>query len=153
MRIAAKHIKDWAQTKRAQGELPLLVRRLAVQTGSITQMAVPAGDFTAQQLREQWQSYIIGWWSYFSYANWRRDLHALSGWIRRHMRKYLWLRWHNRHGRRNALARLGVKGRALGVAGCRRGAWFMARHVVVNQALKTRRLDRWGFSLPWLLAG
>lgn len=110
-------------------------------------------SLTAQQLREQWQSYITGWWSYFSYANWRRDLHALSGWIRRHMRKYLWLRWHNRHGRRNALARLGVKGRTLGVAGCRRGAWFMARHIVVNQALKTRRLNRWGFSLPWLLAG
>ena len=110
-------------------------------------------SLTARQLREQWQSDITGWWSYFSYANWRRERHALSGWSRRHMRKSLWLRWHNRHGRRKALARLGVTGRALGVAGCRRGAWFMARHVVVNQALNTRRLERRGFSLPWLLAG
>lgn len=31
------------------------------------------------------------------------------------------LRWHNRQGRRNALRRLGVSGRALGVAGCRHG--------------------------------
>jgi hypothetical protein len=38
---------------------------------------------------------------------------------------------------------LGVRGRALGVAGCRRGAWFMARHIVVNQALKTANLNRY----------
>jgi hypothetical protein len=69
------------------------------------------------------------------------------------MRKCFWLRWHDRHGRRNALARLGVRGRALGVAGCRRGAWFMARHVVVNQALKTATLNRYGLTLPWTLAG
>ena len=110
-------------------------------------------SLTSQQLRDQWQRYVTGWWNYFSYANWRRDVHALSGWIRRHMRKCFWLRWHNRQGRRNALQRLGVRGRALGVAGCRRGAWFMARHVVVNQALKTATLNRHGFILPWVLAG
>ena len=32
------------------------------------------------------------------------------------MRKCFWLRWHDRHGRFNALRRLGVRGRALGVA-------------------------------------
>ena len=69
------------------------------------------------------------------------------------MRKCFWLRWHDRHGRLNALKRLGVRGRALGVAGCRRGAWPMARHVVVNQALKTATLNRYGFTLPWTLAG
>jgi len=88
-----------------------------------------------------------------NWLNWRREVHALSGWIRRHMRKCFWLRWHNRHGRRKALERLGVRGRALGVAGCRRGAWPMARHVVVNQALKTATLNRCGLTLPWTLAG
>ena len=29
----------------------------------------------------------------------------------------------------------------------------MARHVVVNQALKTATLNRFGFTLPWELAG
>jgi RNA-directed DNA polymerase len=110
-------------------------------------------SLTSQQLRDQWQSYITGWWNYYGYANWLRDVHALSGWIRRHMRKCFWLRWHNRHGRRKALERLGVRGRALGVAGCRRGAWPMARHVVVNQALKTATLNRCGLTLPWTLAG
>lgn len=110
-------------------------------------------SLSSKELREQWQRYVTGWWNYFSYANWRRQVHALSGWIRRHMRKCFWLRWHDRHGRCNALRRLGVRGRALGVAGCRRGAWFMARHIVVNQALKTATLNRYGFTLPWALAG
>jgi len=109
-------------------------------------------SLTAQQLRDQWHGYITGWWNYYGYANWCREVHALSGWIRRHMRKCIWQRWHNRQGRRNALARLGVRGRALGVAGCRRGAWPMARHVVVNQALKTTTLNRFGLTLPWTLA-
>lgn len=110
-------------------------------------------SLTSKQLREQWHRYSTGWWNYFGYANWCREVHALSGWIRRHMRKCFWLRWHNRQGRYNALRRLGVRGRALGVAGCRRGAWFMARHIVVNQALKTATLNRHGFALPWELAG
>lgn len=107
----------------------------------------------SDELRTQWQSYITGWWNYFGYANWRRKVKALSGWIRRHMRKSFWLRWHNRAGRYNALRRLGIRGRGLQVAGCRRGAWRMATHVVVNQALKTATLNRYGFTLPWELAG
>ena len=107
----------------------------------------------SDELRTQWQRYITGWWNYFGYANGRREVKALSGWIRRHMRKCLWLRWHNRAGRANALRRLGVRGRGLNVAGCRRGAWPMATHVVVNQALKTATLNRYGFTLPWELAG
>lgn len=110
-------------------------------------------SITMTELRTQWQRYIQGWWNYFGYAKWRREIKRLSGWIRRHMRKYFWLRWHNRQGRYNALRRSGVRGRALGVAGCRRGAWSMARHVTVQQALKTARLNQNGFTLPWELAG
>ena len=104
------------------------------------------------ELRDQWQKYIGGWWNYFGYANWRGSVTKLSGWIRRHIRKCFWLRWHNRQGRHKALRRLGVRGKALGVAGARRGAWPMSRHVVVNQALKTQTLNRYGFNLPWELA-
>ena len=104
------------------------------------------------ELRDQWQKYIGGWWNYFGYANWRGSVTKLSGWIRRHIRKCFWLRWHNRQGLHKALRRLGVRGKALGVAGARRGAWPMSRHVVVNQALKTQTLNRYGFNLPWELA-
>lgn len=104
------------------------------------------------ELRTQWQRFITGWWNYFSHANWQREVRKLSGWMRRHMRKCFWQRWHNRQGRHQALSRLGVRGRALGVAGTRTGAWPMSRHAVVNQALKTATLNRYGFTLPWELA-
>lgn len=110
-------------------------------------------SLTSEQLRTQWQQYITGWWNYFKYANWQNKVKALSGWIRRHMRKCFWLRWHNRQGRSNAFRRLGVTGRQQRVAGCRRGAWPMANHVAVKQALKTATLNRYGFTLPWELAG
>ena len=107
---------------------------------------------TSEQLRAQWRRYIEGWWNYFQLADWRREVENLSGWIRRHMRKCFWLRWHHPRGRFQALRRLGVKGRALGLASCARGAWAMARHVVVQQALKTRTLHRHGFIIPWQFA-
>ena len=107
---------------------------------------------TEDELKTCWRSYIDGWWNYFGYANWQAELRRVSGWIRRHMRKYYWQRWHNPKGRAKALRRLGVRGRGVGVAWSRRGAWPMARHVVVQQALKTARLNRAGFGLPWELA-
>ena len=108
---------------------------------------------TEDELKTCWRSTIDGWWNYFGYANWQAEVRRLSGWIRRHMRKYFWQRWHNPKGRANALRRLGVRGRGVGVSWSRRGAWPMACHVVVQQALKTSRLNHWGFGLPWELAG
>lgn len=102
-----------------------------------------------EELRRSWRRYIDGWWNYFGYADRNAQVLRLSGWIRRHMRKYFWLRWHDRKGRAQALRRLGVRGRGLGVASCRRGAWPMSRHVVVQQALRTAQLSRAGFALPW----
>ena len=107
---------------------------------------------TVDELKTCWKGYIEGWWNYFCYANVRAEVYRLSGWIRRHMRKYFWQRWHHPKGRANALRRLGVRGRGLGVAWCSHGAWPMARHVVVQQALKSARLERAGFGIPWALA-
>jgi len=107
---------------------------------------------TSNELREQWRRYIVGWWNYFSLADWRREVEDLSGWIRRHIRKCFWLRWKKPKGRLNALRRLGVKGRALGNAYCSAGAWPMARHWVMHQALSNKTLERFGFTLPWTVA-
>lgn len=106
---------------------------------------------TSNQLRDQWQRTIRGWWNYFKLADWRREVQDLSGWIRRHMRKCFWLRWHHPRGRLNALKRLGVRGRALGNAYCAKGAWAMARHPSLNQALSNAVLQRHGFIIPWTL--
>jgi len=137
----------------ASGAVSIAPKALQKLKEKVRQLWDARQSLTSHELREQWQRYIGGWWNYFRYANWQGGVKKLSGWIRRHMRKCFWQRWHNRAGRRAALKRLGVKGRALGVAGCRRGAWLMARHIVVNQALKTRTLNQYGFALPWALAG
>jgi len=51
-------------------------------------------SLTSEQLRDHWRRYIRGWWNYFELADWRREVEDLTGWIRRHMRKCFWLRWH-----------------------------------------------------------
>lgn len=104
---------------------------------------------TSGELREQWQNYIRGWWNYFQLADRRWEVRDLSGWIRRHMRKCFWQRWHHPRGRIKALRRLGVKGRVLGMAYSGLGAWAIARHWVMNQALKTKTLNHHGFIIPW----
>jgi hypothetical protein len=45
--ITARHIAEWAGGKDAQSALPRYVRRLIHDAGSITQIAVPAGDSTS----------------------------------------------------------------------------------------------------------
>jgi len=104
---------------------------------------------TSEELREQWQSYIQGWWNYFQLADWHGEVRDLSGWIRRHMRKCFWLRWHHPRGRIKALKRLGVKGRSLGMAYSGLGAWAIAGLWVMQQALKNKTLHRYGFIIPW----
>jgi RNA-directed DNA polymerase len=108
-------------------------------------------SLTSNQLRDQWRRYIRGWWNYFALADWRREVENLTGWIRRHMRKCFWLRWHHPRGRLNTLKRLGVRGRALGNAYCSKGAWAMALHPTLQQALKNITLQRYGFIIPWIL--
>lgn len=109
-------------------------------------------SLTSEQLRDQWQRYICGWWNYFKLAGWRQEVTVLSGWIRRHMRKCFWLRWKTPRGRCNALKRLGIAKRSLGNAWSAKGAWPMARHYVMQHALKNQTLRRYGLVIPWEIA-
>ena len=104
---------------------------------------------TSEELRHQWRQYISGWWNYFQLAENRRDIERLSGWIRRHIRKCFWQRWHGSQGRQKALQKLGIRGPTLSLAKCTRGAWRMATHHVVQKALSNRTLQRYGFIIPW----
>jgi group II intron reverse transcriptase/maturase len=109
-------------------------------------------SMTSEELREQWRSYIEGWWNYFQLAERRREVEDQTGWIRRHMRKCFWLRWSTAKGRLNALRRLGVGPRARGLAYSGLGAWRIARLWQMHQALSNQRLHQHGFILPWTLA-
>ena len=109
-------------------------------------------NLTSEQLRDQWRDYIQGWWNYFKLAERRWGVEDLTGWIRRHMRKCFWLRWSTPKGRLNALRRLGVNARGCGLAYSGLGAWRIARLRQMNQALSNKRLQQYGFILPWTFA-
>jgi len=107
---------------------------------------------TSNQLRDAWQRYVRGWWGYYRLAEERRPIFRLEGWIRRHIRKCFWLRWHSAVGRERALRRLGLRGRMLKVAFSSRGAWHLAGTGSLQTALANAVLHRYGFLMPSDLA-
>lgn len=109
-------------------------------------------SLTTKELQGQWQRYLRGWWNYYRLAEWRRPVFDLDGWVRRHIRKCFWLRWHNRKGRLNALRRLGLRGRLLKTASSGRGAWRIASSPSLHTALCNATLHRFGFFVPSDLA-
>jgi group II intron reverse transcriptase/maturase len=109
-------------------------------------------SLTSNELRIRWGSFIRGWWGYFQLAEDRAPIYQLEGWIRRHIRKCFWLRWHNRKGRERNLRALGVKGRLLQVASGSRGAWRIAAAHAMQRALSKATLRKSGFLMPSDLA-
>jgi len=107
---------------------------------------------TSNQLRDAWQRYVRGWWGYYRLAEDRRPIFRLEGWIRRHIRKCFWIRWHSAVGRERALRRLGLRGRMLKVAFSSRGAWHLAGTGSLQTALSNAVLRRYGFLVPSDLA-
>lgn len=106
---------------------------------------------TSVKLEERvrnWQRYIRGWWNYFSICQLWRSVKVLESWMRRHMRKYFWQRWHNRRGRMNALRRLNAKLYHQKQASGSVGAWRNARSPMLQTVLNNARLRRWGLWVP-----
>jgi group II intron reverse transcriptase/maturase len=106
---------------------------------------------TRQPLEErikEWQQYIRGWYAYFGVCIKYPITKALEGWIRRHMRKYFWQRWHNKRGRMNALKRLKAKPYHQRQTSVSVGAWRMARSPMLSTVLNNARLKRWGLWVP-----
>jgi RNA-directed DNA polymerase len=108
---------------------------------------------TSNQLRDAWRQYVQGWWGYYRLAENRQPIFRLEGWIRRHIRKCFWLRWHSPEGRERRLRSLGLRGRMLQVAQSSRGAWHLARTGSLQTALSNAQLRGHGFLMPSDLAG
>lgn len=105
-------------------------------------------SLTSNELRDQWLQFIRGWCNYYSLADepyWRPDI---SGWLRRHIRKCFWHRWHDANGRRRKLSALGVSHRQLQRCPMTGSAWPMARHPAMHTALTNKKLKQYGFLVP-----
>jgi RNA-directed DNA polymerase len=107
---------------------------------------------SSNQLRDDWRQYVRGWWEYFRLVEARGPIYELEGWVRRHIRKCFWLRWHGKAGRLRRLRQLGLRGKALGVASSSRGAWGVAKQPELHRALSNAVLRQHGFLLPSDLA-
>ena len=44
MRITATQLENWAKTRQAQSELPILIRKLISATNSLSGLSMPGGD-------------------------------------------------------------------------------------------------------------
>jgi RNA-directed DNA polymerase len=107
---------------------------------------------SSEELRDVWARYVRGWWGYYRLAEAREPIFQLEGWIRRHIRKCFWLRWHSATGRERMLRKLGVRGKGLKVAYSSKGAWRIAGNGSVQRALNNHVLRRHGFLMPSGLA-
>ncbi len=133
----------------SEGQIRVSPKSLNKLKDKVRELWQSRQNLTSRQLREEWLKFANGWWNYFQLSEENRNLKSVGGWIRRHMRKCFWQRWHSPQGRRNALSRLGVRGRGLGNAYSSRGAWRMATNPTVLQALSNANLKRYGFIIPW----
>lgn len=131
-----------------QGEIEIAPKSLQHFKDQVRWLWRSCQSISSEQLRDNWRAFSQGWWGYYRLVEVRRPITDLDGWIRRHIRKCFWLRWHDRKGRRNALRRLGVPPRLLDVASSSRGAWRLARCQAVTMALPNRTLRRYGFLVP-----
>jgi group II intron reverse transcriptase/maturase len=128
---------------------PQSVERLKAK---VREMWRSCQSLSSEKLRDRWCAYIRGWWAYYGLAEERRNIFDLEGWIRRHMRKCFWERWHSATGRLRHLRKLGVGGRLLKVAFSSKGAWSIARNGALHKALSNQLLRRFGFLMPSDLA-
>lgn len=102
---------------------------------------------TTKELCLGWEQYIRGWCNYYHLADERFWRKTISGWIRRHMRKCFWLRWHKAGGRRRRLLKLGVPNEAIRI-NLWGGAWRSAIHPVMQRALTNKTLSNYGLKTP-----
>jgi RNA-directed DNA polymerase len=109
-------------------------------------------SLSSGKLRDRWCAYLRGWWAYYGLAEERRNIFDLESWIRRHMRKCFWERWHSAAGRLRHLKQLGARGRLLKVSLNSKGAWSIARTGTLHTVLSNRTLRRFGFLMPSDLA-
>jgi RNA-directed DNA polymerase len=88
---------------------------------------------------------LRGWVNYFRFAGVKGIFEELDGWIRRHLRKILWLPWKRPYTRAKRLMRMGISaGRAWSSAVNGRGPWWNSGASHLNQALPKRFFDRLG---------
>jgi RNA-directed DNA polymerase len=132
----------------AQGVVQIAVKTVERFKARVRELWRGRQSRTNVQLRGQWNQYLRGWCNYYQLAEDWQAIRRLEGWVRRHIRKFYWERWHCAKGRLKALRRLGVKRHHWASARSSRGAWRMANGYAMHAAISNARLRRHGFLMP-----
>jgi group II intron reverse transcriptase/maturase len=135
-----------------QGKMEAAPQSVERLKAKVREMWRSCQSLSSDKLRDRWRAYIRGWWAYYGLAEERHNIFELEGWMRRHIRKCFWERWHSPAGRLRHLKQLGAKGRLLQVAFSSKGAWSIARNATLHTVLSNRTLRRFGFLMPSDLA-
>ena len=105
-------------------------------------------SLSSKDLCRIWKRYITGCCNYYKLANARYWRANLSGWIRRHMRKCFWQRWHTASTRGKRLKQLGVSPWKLKKVSLWGNAWRSSRLPSMHTALKNKTLVKYGLLTP-----
>jgi RNA-directed DNA polymerase len=135
-----------------QGEIEIAPQSLERFQQKVRELWRSCQSLSSEQLRDRWCAYVRGWWAYYHPAEQRRELPGLEGWIRRHIRRCFWERWHDWRGRLRHLRHLGLRGRLLKAAQSSKGSWHLAATPSLQKALSNAVLRHHGFLLPSDLA-
>lgn len=119
-------------------------RRIAPQ--SIARMKKRIRDLTRttkgrslEQTIESLKNYLIGWKGYFGFCELRSTLKELDGWIRRRLRRLIWIQWKRGRKRYAELVKRGVNSDlAAQTAGSPHGAWRISNSPALNYAFPKR---------------
>lgn len=129
-----------------EGKIAMSEKSIAAFKARVRSHWTKQRSVTGKEVLANWQKYLRGWIGYYRLSERFWDWEDLEGWIRRHMRKWFWLRWHNWKGRANAFRRLKVRPCYYRLAHSGRGAWRMAG--MLNVILGNRWLREHGFWVP-----
>jgi RNA-directed DNA polymerase len=131
-------------------------RRVAPQ--AIARMKKRVRDLTRktkgmslQQTVEQLARYLIGWRGYFGFCETPSVLTTLDQWIRRRLRRFIWIQWKRGRKRYAELRARGVgKDLAAQTAGSPHGAWRLSNSPALSIAFPNKYFSELG--LPQLAA-
>lgn len=99
-----------------------------------------------KKTRERLNSFIRGWINYYKLADMRKFLKGIDAWMRRRIRKIIWIMWKKPSTRYRYLTKLGVSHQlALNTISSGKGSWRIAASQALQYALTDERLERRGY--------
>jgi group II intron reverse transcriptase/maturase len=88
---------------------------------------------------------MVGWLNYYALADMRKHVEAISKWLRRRIRMYIWKQWKRVRTRYKELQRHGInQEQAWQWANTRKGYWRTAGSPILSCALPDKHLESLG---------